>query len=365
MNIRNDVNQLKIAAAQNTRERDFWLNQLGGELAKSSFPYDYKENDIATAEVNIDSVNFTFPGEVTVQLMEISKGDLYTINLVIITGIFLLLYKYIGNNDIIIGMPIYKQDIQGEFINTVLPLRNRIEKGMTFKEFLLQARQTINDAVENQNYPIEILAEQLNSITANNSSFTLFDAAVLLENIHDKKYIENIGCNMVFSFKSENGHVNGIVQYKSYLYRETTIKNIASHLINLLHTALLNINSQLSAVEMLNEDEKIQLLKDFNQTAARYPEEQTVHHWFAQQLEKTPGHTAVSSPIDLSDIYDQLESEIINPHPGQKMGTLCFKKNTYVYQSPLTLPDTNENNHFKILKTQRHNSVIVHGYIRR
>ncbi|MDT2264297.1 hypothetical protein P7H12_12825 [Paenibacillus larvae] len=55
------------------------------------------------------------------------------------------------------GSPIYRQEgIDGEFINTMLP-RTRVEAGMSFKELLLQIRQTVADAVEHQNFPIDLL----------------------------------------------------------------------------------------------------------------------------------------------------------------------------------------------------------------
>ena len=71
-----------------------------------------------------------------------------------VTGVMLLLYKYTGSRDIIVGAPTYKQDGEGKLINTVLALRNRMESHLTFKEFLLQVAQTVFEANENQNYPI-------------------------------------------------------------------------------------------------------------------------------------------------------------------------------------------------------------------
>ena len=363
MYLKNDEKELKIAAAQNTRERDFWLKQLAGKPVKNNFPYDHKESTGRTAEPNIDPVTLTFPGEVVARLMEIGKGDLYTLNLVLVTGIILLMHKYTGDNDITIGTPIYKQAGEGEFINTVLAIRTRVEKEKTFKELLLQVRQTINDAVDNQNYPMEMIAEQLSGGTAENSGFPLFDAAVLLENIHEKEYLRHIHCNTIFSFRKENQHIEGIVEYNSSLYEKTTVENIINHLINLLQSALIDPYSRLQHIEMLTGKEKNQLLYDFNNTRVEYPNKKTILQWFAEQVEKRSHHTAVSSPIDLNDIYDQLDSDTLTPDPEQKMGTPCFKKNPYVYQSLLPLPDKNENAHLIILKTRRHNSVIVNHHV--
>jgi non-ribosomal peptide synthetase component F len=73
--------------------------------------------------------------------------------MVLLTGMFILLHKYTGNNDIMIGSPIFKPEIEGEFINTVLVFRNEAAARMSFKELLLEVRKTMIEAIENQNYP--------------------------------------------------------------------------------------------------------------------------------------------------------------------------------------------------------------------
>jgi len=103
----------------------------------------------------------------------------------------LLLHKYTGQTDIILGTSIYKQESEGHFVNTVLALRNRSDDRMTFKDLLLQVRQTILEANENQNYPIETLLYRLN-IPYTQTDFPLFDVAVMLESIHERRYIEPI-----------------------------------------------------------------------------------------------------------------------------------------------------------------------------
>ncbi|MFC5703038.1 amino acid adenylation domain-containing protein, partial [Cohnella faecalis] len=50
---------------------------------------------------------------------------------------------------------------------------------------------------------------------------------------------------------------------------------------------------QLKDLELLSAEEKRQLLHAFNDTKASYPESQTIHGLFEEQVKKTPDHTAV------------------------------------------------------------------------
>ena len=125
------------------------------------------------------------------------------------------------------------------------------------------------------------------------------------------------------------------MEYNAFLYEKESIERINGSLENLLDKVLLDINSPIRNLEIITEEERKQLLLDFNRTNAPYPEEKTIHGWFAEQVEKTTHHIAVSSPVELNDIYDLLETAAVNPDLEQKMKTLCFSRNPYIYRSRL------------------------------
>jgi len=68
------------------------------------------------------------------------------------------------------------------------------------------------EAAEHQNYPIEAVLHKL-SLPVTGDEFPLFDMAVLLENIHDKEYIEHIHTNMLFVFRHSDREVEGVLEY--------------------------------------------------------------------------------------------------------------------------------------------------------
>jgi amino acid adenylation domain-containing protein len=296
-----DRSSLKTALAANQRvkEKEYWLKKLSGVPVKVHFPCDGKgENrEIHT----LQTLCSTFPRELTSILMKIASGNFHAIHMVLTTGLVMLLHKYTAADDIVVGMPIYKQASDSEFINTVVALRNQIIPDMTFKELLFQVRQTIMEAVENLNYPIDILVRSLyRSIEKN--SFSLFDMAILLENIHDRSYLKPVRnlINIVFAFHisgAAGNHSNLALQvdYNTSLYKITTIERIISHFTQLMQVVLADTQIKVSKASMLKEQEKQRLMDMVNGPEESLVLEKTVHELFAEQVEKSGDGVAVTA----------------------------------------------------------------------
>lgn len=283
--------EISLAAGKNIKERDYWLKNLAGELVKSSFPYDRKDTN--PYKESFDRVTFEFPGALYAKISKMVKGSDVRLHVVLATGVVLLLNKYTGMDDIIVGAPVYRQEVEGRFVNTVLVLRNRVNNDATFKELLLQVRETIGAATEHQNYPIETLLYKLDIPYSENDDFPLFDVVVMLENIHDKRYIQHTRPNIVFSFSRSEETLEGVLEYNSLLYEAASAERIAEHFLAVLEHTLFNIDSKLADAAFLTEEEKKRLLVDFNDTEMPYPEETTIPRMFEAQVEKTPDRAAV------------------------------------------------------------------------
>nr|NIM11726.1 amino acid adenylation domain-containing protein [Candidatus Aminicenantes bacterium]NIM78476.1 amino acid adenylation domain-containing protein [Candidatus Aminicenantes bacterium]NIN17737.1 amino acid adenylation domain-containing protein [Candidatus Aminicenantes bacterium]NIN41613.1 amino acid adenylation domain-containing protein [Candidatus Aminicenantes bacterium]NIN84387.1 amino acid adenylation domain-containing protein [Candidatus Aminicenantes bacterium] len=286
------------AAAQYVKERDYWMQKLSGGLIKSYFPYDNtkgKTSHLLTCQN--DPVSIRFSGEVFLKLMKLSGGHDYTLHMIAAAVVVVLLDKYANNDnkDIIVGVPIYKQDIDSdtEFINSVLALRIQFQENITFKELLFQVRQTMLKANKNKNFPINVLVSML-KMSGRENDFPLFDVAVMLENIHDTSYLRPVNINMVFCLRRAEESVELGVQYNTSRYERVTVQRIASHFNRVLQQVLFNVDMPLPDIEITTEEEKRQLLKDFNDTAAEYPHDKTIHELFNQQVARTPGHTAAT-----------------------------------------------------------------------
>ena len=288
--VENYSHKKAIAANQNVNERNYWLNKLSGGFVKSRFPYDYKKENENPGVMDEGTVEFS--SDIFEKLKKLSSGIDVKLHMILVSGLAALLYKYSGSKDITIGSPITKQDIEGEFINTILVYRIQLQDIMNFKELILQVRETIIQAVENQNYPLELLPGLLNLPVLKNE-FPLFDIALLLENIHEKSYLEGIHYHLLFSFHRLENRIEFSLEYDSLLYQERTIKQITDHYTHLLETALSDVNVPLAHIDILSEAEKQQLVKEFNAKKMEFPEEKTFHQLFEEQVERTSDHIAV------------------------------------------------------------------------
>ena len=132
-----------IAAEQNTNARDYWLNILSEDFHKSYLPYDTIN---FSDKRQMENERFLFSGDIFKNLMKLRNGYDSILHVVLVAAINVLMSKYVSKSDITIGTPIYKQRQDGEFINTILAIRNQFNGEMTFKNLLVQVKQSIDQA---------------------------------------------------------------------------------------------------------------------------------------------------------------------------------------------------------------------------
>ncbi len=281
--------KLIIAANQNLKEREYWFGRLAGEVGAVTFCYDFVNTGVEAGALREE---FVFDGEVFQGLMRLSNKSDARLHMIFTMLVTVLLHKYTGSDDIILGTPIYKQESDTEFINTVLPLRSRLGEGGTFKDLLLQARQTIVEAAENQNYPIGILAEQL-GYTATGEHFPLFDVALLVENVQDRGYIGDLPVKTVFSFKRTETAVEGSIEYSARHYEPDTMRRVVAHLKKLTEALPANINEPIDSFDILSPEEREQLLVAFNGETVDFPMDRSIYSLFEEHVQKNPGAVAV------------------------------------------------------------------------
>ncbi|MCP4151716.1 MAG: hypothetical protein GY757_28490, partial [bacterium] len=184
MSVKKETLNVALASTQNIKERDYWVNKLSGQLSITHFPYDFKKsagsNETAVVTHSIEE-------KLCARLLKlINKSDI-RLFVVLEALLAVLLEKYTGSKDIIIGTAISRQENDENLINSVLALRNQLTETITFKELLMQVRGTFKEAMEHQDYPFETLLYKLGLQEANEDS-VLFDTLLILKNIQEKKY---------------------------------------------------------------------------------------------------------------------------------------------------------------------------------
>ncbi len=250
----NKSDQLTLAASQSYIERKYWSEKMAGQLYRSAFPGSANLSDDMATPPSMGTISFQLPGEVVTRLLRMSNNSQRRLFMVLTAGLTALLERYTGSDDIIIGMPIEKQDSEANFINTVLALRNQLEPGISFKELLLRVRQDILDAVKHQNYPIETLLYDLDMETGKDG-FPLFDTALLLDTIHDERYLDQVPLGLLWIFSSGADSVEGQIRYNTARYTGSDARRFSRHLSQILQEMLENPGTPIESARVLSPDE--------------------------------------------------------------------------------------------------------------
>lgn len=284
------IKQKKIAANQQIVEKKYWHNTLAGRLPGIKIPYDF-ENDATHFDSSQET--FTFSEEVSSSIIEICNNSDYAINAFLITSIFLLVSKYNDSDDIIIATPIYKQEDTTDFINTLVFLRNKINGDLKSVELLQQVAESIYEANEHQNYPFEVLFNELEKIDPANT-ITAFDIGVIYNTIHDKSYLSHYQPNILFTFNHEGKALTCTIEYNKNLYKQTTIKNLHVYLNNIITRIHLNKYSTVKEISLITPEEKNKILDIFNDTQYLYSMDYSIDKLFEQKALEHPNKIAVS-----------------------------------------------------------------------
>ena len=81
-------------------------------------------------------------------------------------------------------------------------------------------------------------------------------------------------------------------QYCTKLFSAETINRFISYFKQIVHQLSAKIDEKLSNLEIITEDEKQQLLYEFNNTDVDYERDKTICHLFDEQVAKTPDNIA-------------------------------------------------------------------------
>ncbi|NER94277.1 MAG: amino acid adenylation domain-containing protein [Symploca sp. SIO1B1] len=279
----NNVNELLTS-------KIYWLNQLSYELPETNLIPDYVRPIVYSGRNKL--ITFELPNEVSQAIIKFANNSYWSIYLVLVSSLYILFLKYTGNNDLIVGIPIYQTECIENLSNKTLPLRVNITKELTFKNLLIRVKNTILNAYNHQHYPLNELFNLLN-IPESNDRNQIYDILIFLENIHNQSYSLDINNDLTISFVVNGDAIKGKIEYSESLFRDKTIEVLTKHYTNVIRCFTKNIHAEISNTVFLQESEKRQLLKEFNNNTKIYPINQTIQHLFEEQVLRTPNNIAV------------------------------------------------------------------------
>ncbi|MCX7594794.1 MAG: amino acid adenylation domain-containing protein, partial [Fischerella sp.] len=279
-----------VTAEELFSQKIYWLNQLFGELPETNLIADYVRPAIYSGKNK--SISFQLSRHLSEAIIKFSNNSYLSIYLVLLSTLGIFMHKYTGNTDNIIGSPAYQlEGVDGD-LKQVLPLRISVDKNLTFKDLLIQVKETAIGAYSHQNYPVRDLAERLN-LPNHQHRCPFCDLVILLENIHKQSDLSDLSNDLTFAFQVTNNLLLGRIDYNESIFREDVIAYIIKYYLNILECVVYDFQTKIEDIYLLNSDDRHQLLEQFNNKTKQYPITQTINQLFEKQVKETPNRIAV------------------------------------------------------------------------
>lgn len=327
-------------------DKTFWVNEFLEEPDILELPADFPRPRVKSYQG--DQVHFTIEQEVAEKLHLLAHEEGVTIFMVLLSAYNILLSRLTNQDDIVVGIPVAGrqhadlEEVIGMFVNT-LAVRNFPKAELSFRQLLQAVKDKLISCFEHQAYPYESLLEEIR-VDRNTSRNPLFDTMFVFENYETEK-LQMSGVDMhpfqarhnvsKFDLTLEIAEVNGqfsmAFEYSSELFKKETIERFVSYFKKILSQVVKQADRQISAINILSENEELQLLRLFNDTRVEYDEDVTVVTLFEKQAMLFPDTIAVLSGKD-SITYSELNNRAnfiareitskLRSATGQKIGVL-------------------------------------------
>ncbi len=291
------------------RQLSYWKQQLQGAAPVLELPTDKPRPAVQSFKGMRQS--FDFPASLSEGLKELSRREGVTLFMTLLAVFKVLLWRYSGQADISIGTPVAgrtqleTEALIGFFVNTLV-LRTEVSRGERFRELLQRVREVALAGYGHQEVPFEKLVEELQPERELSRS-PLFQVMFVLQNMPREELalsgieLSRMGVagrtakfDLTLTVIEHAGRLSGAIEYNTELFEVETIRRMGEHYRVLLAGAVADAGQQVGSMELLTEEERRQLLHEWNATNVRYEgKDLCLHELIEAQVERTPAALAM------------------------------------------------------------------------
>ncbi|MEH2003498.1 MAG: condensation domain-containing protein [Nostoc sp.] len=308
----NDWQREWLQGAVLESQLDYWKQQLSGSILVLQLPSDRPRTPVQTYSGKI--CREVLPQALTDDLKALSQQSGVTLFMTLLAAFKVLLHRYTGQEDILVGSPIADRNqvetegLMGLFVNTLV-MRTDLSGNPSFREILNQVRQVALCAYEHQDLPFEKLVEELKPERDRTHS-PLFQVMFAMNppwtkgaegELPSLKIAPTFGythsstpkLDLTLVMRDTGKGFRASLEYNTDLFHEAAIARMLGHFETMLAGILANPEQRISELPLLTPGERQQLLIELNNTQTDYPRQACIHQLFEAQVESTPDAVAV------------------------------------------------------------------------
>lgn len=291
------------------RQLRYWQESLAGAPALLELPTDRPRPPLQTTRGG--ALFFELDAPLTAGLEKLSQQLGGTLFMTLLSSFAVLLARYAGQQDIVIGSPIAnrtRDEIEaliGFFVN-MLPLRIKLTGNPRFDALFAQVRESSLGAFAHQDLPFEKLVDS-SQVERNLNYHPVFQVAFSLDNAPARQLkLSNLSLTLIeperttakfdltLSMEMRGQQLVGEFEYNRDLFDTATIERAITHFQTLLQSIVRDPTERIAQLNMLPAAERQQLLITWNDTGTAYPKTACVHQLFEEQVRAMPAATALT-----------------------------------------------------------------------
>ncbi|HBS60840.1 MAG TPA: non-ribosomal peptide synthetase, partial [Firmicutes bacterium] len=297
-----------LASEIMAEQEQYWLDVFSGELPVLNLPFDFPRPPVQRHEGR--SLVLRLDRGMLANVQAVAEKNQATLFMVLLAAYNILLSKYCGQDDIVVGTPASGRThpdlagLIGMFVGT-LPVRSQPAGDKTFSQFLGEVKQLTLAALHNQDYPFEKLVEKL-KIKRDASRNPLFDVMftfsqqdnpasandVLSAGRYDAERV-SAHLDLALEAQQDARGIELLFEYATSLFTESTVKRLGEHYVNILRAVAEDPTVKLGDIEISSPEEKQQVLTDLNDNRLTCPAYTTYQEMFVQAARSYPEKSAL------------------------------------------------------------------------
>ena len=286
----------------------YWKRQLAGVPASLDLPTDYPRPPVQGFAGTTQSDSL--PAELVAALKTLSKSEGVTLFMTLLASFQLLLSRYAGQEDVVVGTPIAGrtrpevEPLIGDFVN-MLAMRTNFSGDPTFRELLKRVREVVFQAYENQDLPFERVVEELEH-GRDMSRAPIFQTIFILETAppppprleglsvqildFDTPTAKN---DLILILADDKNGFKVKLEYSTDLFSKQTIDRFLQHFRTLLENIVANPGLPITQLKITSPGEREQVITGWNESTRKEGRVSCIHQLFEDQVLKTPDAIAV------------------------------------------------------------------------
>jgi amino acid adenylation domain-containing protein len=235
------------------------------------------------------SVNLEVGADLCDLLSKVTKDEPLLHYAALAAAVSACLYRYTQSSPIPLGSPAMKAENGGAPSDGLAIVAVDVDGSTSFRQFLLNVREALLVARQQQYALLAILEEAEKLGIKNGCPF--FDVALVIASLHPP--MPEARHDITLTFSHQPGQASLQATFSPDLYESETIRRFCSHVLRILQSGLENTNGLISHLEILDEEERNLLAVQRNDTAADYPRNRCIHQLFEDHAAHSPNKTAL------------------------------------------------------------------------